>query len=315
MTRRILLAAAGMGAATLAAGAAKNANASAPPKNERDAWRVFDAQTGKEIKWSDLSKRLADARIIFMGEQHDDPETHRAELTLLQTVAETHKNLIFALEMFERDQQAPLDNYLAGKITNAELAAQTKLWPNYPTDYRPLIDFCKTNQIPVVASNAPARLVRRVGKEGLAAVSGSLAAEDKPLFAAQIHAPAMESDAYAKRFAEAMNQGGHGNDSQMPPETVEKFYQAQCVRDDTMAESVARLVETGRTVLHLTGGFHVGAGLGTVQRFLWRVPLAASFVRVIQIIPTKTEPKPAENKTEADYLIYVPDTRPETKQA
>ena len=312
MTRRILFAAAGISAAAFGAGGTKSANASIASKDERDGWRVFEAQTGKEIKWRDLQKSLSEARIIFMGEQHDDPVSHRAERALLEAVYQTHKNVTFALEMFERDQQTPLNDYLAGKITEADLAKQTKLWPNYQTDYRPLIEFCKSRQIPVVASNAPARLVRRVGKEGIAAVLSNLPPEDKPLIAGQIHAPAITSgDAYAKRFAAVMGEGsGHGNGNAMPPETVQKFYEAQCVRDDTMAESVAHAVEDGQTVLHLSGGFHVAAGLGTVQRLLWRVPLMAQTVRVVQIIPVKGSPKPAGDKAEADYLLYVPDTRP-----
>ena len=314
MTRRILLtAAAGISAAALVAGGTKSANASAASKDERDEWRVFEAQTGKEIKWRDLQNRLSEARIIFMGEQHDDPASHRAERALLEAVFASHKNVTFALEMFERDQQTPLNDYLAGKIAETDLAKQAKLWPNYQTDYRPLIEFCKSRQIPVLASNAPARLVRRVGKEGLTAVLHDLSADDKKLIAGQIHAPAIGSgDAYAKRFAAVMSEGsGHGDGNAMPPETVQKFYEAQCVRDDTMAESVARLINENRTVLHLSGGFHVAAGLGTAQRFLWRVPLAARDMRVVQIIPIKGSPKPAGDKAEADYLLYVPDTRPD----
>lgn len=318
ITRRGFVAS-GLGAAAagviVAAGGSKTAQAQ---KNEPNQWRVFDAPTGKEEKWCDWGSRLAGVGVLFVGEQHDDPGTHRAEAALLTAAYQkAGKNLTFALEMFERDQQGPLNDYLAGKTSEAEFAKRVKLWPNYATDYRPLIEFAKAQGIPVVASNAPARLVRRVGKEGLAPVLASLSVEDKPLIAAQIHAPPLNTgDENARRFAGVMGQGGHGETGTgaMPAEMVQKFYEAQCVRDDTMAESVARLVDAGRTVFHLSGGFHVAGGLGTVQRLLWRRPLQARAVCVVQIVPVKGKPDPAQNKNEADYLVCVSDTRPATKE-
>ncbi len=286
-----------------------------PMENERNAWRVFDTQTGKSISWRELSDRLASARVVFMGEQHDDPQSHKVELALFETLHQkAGKKLTFALEMFERDQQAALDDYLAGKTTEAEFGNRAKWWPNYPTDYRPLIEFAKAKQIPVTASNAPGRIVKRVGKEGATAVLSSLPNDDKALIAAQNSVPDLNGgDEYAKRFAGVMGAGGGHGETTMPADMVQRFFEAQCLRDDTMAESVARLTDAGRTVLHLSGGFHIASGLGTMQRFLWRRPLLAPYTRVVQIIPVKSAPDPVRDKSEAHFLIYVPDTRPPAK--
>ena len=65
--------------------------------------RVFDSERGK---FSDFEAMLADvatADIVFVGEQHDDPNTHRLELAVLQGLARRRSDVVLALEMFERD--------------------------------------------------------------------------------------------------------------------------------------------------------------------------------------------------------------------
>src|SRR4029078_1130246 len=128
-------------------------------------WRVLEGATGKEVRWRDLPGRLADANAIFLGEQHDDPETHKAEVALLEAVhKKVSDRLTLAMEMFERDGQAALSDYLAGKTDEPARGKAVKLWPNYPADYRPLIEYAKAKRVPVLASNAPTRFVRKVGQ-------------------------------------------------------------------------------------------------------------------------------------------------------
>ena len=272
-------------------------------------WKVIDARVGKEIRWRDLPGKLAAANVIFVGEQHDDPETHKAEAALL---AEVYKKigvkLTLAMEMFERDGQTRLDEYLAGKTDEAAFGKAVRLWPNYAADYRPMIEYAKAKGIPALGSNAPQRIVRMVGKGGLSALA-ALPAEDKPLIAAYINAP--EGDVYAARFAGVVSEG-HGDGQQMEPATIRRFYEAQCLRDDTMAETIARAVKEGRTVLHINGSFHSDAGLGTAARLLWRAPLETR-IAIVKIVPYKDKIEAEPLRGEADYLIFVPDKRPTEK--
>lgn len=269
-------------------------------------WKAFDGHSGKEFPTSELPLRVATAPVIFLGEQHDDPQTHLAEAWLLEAVHQrVGDKLALAMEMFERDQQEALNQYLAGKLDAEKLKKAIKVWNNYETDYRPMVDYAKAKGIPVVASNAPLRIVRTVSGNGLPALK-NLPATDKPLFAEYVTAP--EGDAYFTRFAEVMGQGGHG-DRKMDGAMIRRFYEAQCLRDDTMAESIVRTLNEKPTVLHVNGTFHSDAGLGTAARVLWRKPLTVRMATV-KIIPFKGESNPAPYQGEGDYLLFVPDQRP-----
>ena len=275
-------------------------------------WPVFEAATGATLTWPALASRLATSfDAVFVGEQHDDPQTHRAEAALLRVVhATVGSRLSLGMEMFERDGQAALTDYLAHRITEADLGKRVKLWPNYATDYRPLVEYARAHDLPVLATNAPARLVRLIGKDGLAAAFAHLTPTDRALVARTVYAPDLNGDdAYARRFA-AIIADGHGDGKPMDAATVRRFFEAQCLRDDTMAETVANALGAGRYVFHVNGGFHSESGGGVVQRLQWRLPLAARRrVAVVGIIPTKSRPDPAAHRPDADYLIFVPDTR------
>lgn len=279
------------------------------------AWRVVETATGKNLRWRDLPARLAAANALFVGEQHDDPQTHKAEAALLEAVHRRIGNrLTLTLEMLERDGQPALNDYLAGKTDEAAFAKAVKLWPNYATDYRPLVEYARTKRIPVLAANAPQRIVRLVGREGLSALE-KLPATDRALVAEYVTAP---PDAYAKRFADVMMQSGHGggpDGKPMDAATIQRFYEAQAVRDDTMAETVARALADGRVVFHVNGSFHSDAGMGTAARVLWRRPLQTRLV-IIKIVPVRGDVAKAKTdsyRTEADFLIVVPDQRPAEK--
>ena len=268
---------------------------------------IFDGTTGERVKIDVLRKSMAAANVVFIGEQHDDPLTHRVERQLLEEASRLHgARLTLAMEMFERDQQAVLSAYLVGKIPEAEMGKQIKLWPNYATDYRPLVEYAKANRIPVVGSNAPARLVREVGKEGLAAAQSAWTGEDRRWAASVVNVPL--GDEYARRFRAVIG-AGHGDGKEMDTATVRRFFEAQCLRDDTMAESIARELDQNRVVLHINGGFHSDAGLGTVQRLLWQRPLLTRSM-TIKAVPYRGKMAADKEKGEAQYLVYVPDTRP-----
>lgn len=282
----------------------------APATAAGDPWRVVEAATGKGLRWRDLTGRLAKCDAVFVGEQHDDPETHLLEARL---VADLHRRvgerLVLAMEMFERDQQGALDDYLAGRIDEAALGKAITLWKNYPTDYRPMVELAREKKLAVVASNAPQKHVRQVGRQGLAALD-ALPAGERGQVAACVNAPA--GDAYQKRFYATMegmssSHGGGGGDA-----LLRRIYEAQCVRDDTMAESIERALTPGKVVVHVNGSFHSDAGLGTAARLRWRRPLGLS-VAVVKAVPVKGDvaaADPAPLRGEADYLVFVPDRRP-----
>lgn len=311
MTRRKVLQTAAFSMATAMGGGTLPETGEAAALADSDNWRVVEARTGKGVRWGDLPRRITeyDVNAIFVGEQHNDPQTHRAEAALLEAVhRRVGDKLTLAMEMLERDQQAALNDYLSGRTNEAAFTGAAKMWSNYPTDYRPMVEYAKARRIPVLASNAPQRIVRAVGREGLAALE-KLPAGERSLVAEYVTAP---TDAYWKRFAAVMSEGHGSPGEKMDPATVRRFYEAQALRDDTMAETVARAIGEGRIVFHVNGSFHSDAGMGTAARVLWRRPLDARLA-IVKIVPIKGDLSKADAgkyKDEAGYLIFVLDQRP-----
>jgi len=257
-----------------------------------------------------MVQELAQADAVFLGEQHDDRGTHALQLAVLEGLARRNVNVVLALEMFERDVQPALDAYLAGTLPESAFLAQSRPWPNYGPDYRPMVEFAKSRGWPVIASNVPRNIASMVSRGGLAALD-TLGAERTAWVAAERRcAP---GDTYAKKFTRTMeDMGGHGS-AAMPPEMIGRFYEAQCVKDETMAESITRAFDThpDKLVVHVAGGFHVEQGLGTVERVMRRVKTGdvarkVSRFPVVMFVPTANldRAKAGADRHLGTYVVY-----------
>lgn len=223
-----------------------------------------------------LVDAMAAADVVLIGEAHDDAAAHRFELETLQALAARGRRVVLAMEMFERDQQPFLAAYVAGRIVETHLFQRIKPWPNYASDYRPLVEFAKARGWPVVGTNVPRPLAARVSREGLGALARLPRAERRQA-AREVRCP---HDAYRARFVALMAEaGGHGG----PKMDVERLYRAQCLKDETMAESLAALVAPGATVVHINGAFHSDDRLGITPRIQRRLPGAK--VLVVTLTP------------------------------
>ena len=137
----------------------------APPLDR--AVSVRHGRTGEALSFSAFLDALAKADVVFLGEIHTDETTHRVELAIYEgLLARRGGKVVLAMEMFERDVQPALDDYLAGRIDEAAFLSRARPWKNYRTAYRPLIEKARSAGRPVVASNFPRPLRRRVGIEG-----------------------------------------------------------------------------------------------------------------------------------------------------
>jgi uncharacterized iron-regulated protein len=272
--------------------------------------RVFQSGTKR---FSDFELMLSDlmyADIVFVGEQHDDPNTHRLELAILEGLARRRGSIVLSLEMFERDVQASLDAYLAGTIAEDEFLMQSRPWPRYKTDYRPMVEFAKARGWTVVASNVPRKLANEVSKAGLEFLK-TMADGDRGHAAKDLQCP---FDQYFDNFAETMTAHPMPGDEKKSVaekrQTTERFYFAQCVKDETMAESIAGAYQKAAAsrpiVVHVNGSFHSDYGLGTADRIDRRVKGAK--VKVVTLVPVENldRVKPSkDDRKRADYLIYT----------
>ena len=272
-------------------------------------FRIVAPDERTELAYQEMMDRLARADVVFFGEQHDDPETHFAEAMVLESLGRTGRPVVLSLEMFERDVQPALDEYLAGRLSEADFVARSRPWPRYATDYRPLVELAKARGWPVIASNIPRPMASAVGRKGMAALD-TLSAAERRHAARDNLCPA---DDYHARFMEQMQ--GHGAPSgaaasgdTLPTAMAERFYLAQCVKDEAMAESI---VETRRRaprnaiVVHYNGSFHSDFGQGTVDRVRRREPEWR--LAVVTAIPVRNPASApvAPQSGRADFVIFT----------
>jgi len=285
---------------------ASSSVATAPSPTQPAAFRVHESAGNRSVSFNELIATAAKADIVFFGEQHDDPETHFAEFALLEGIGRIRPRVIVSLEMFERDVQPVLDDYLAGRISEAEFLAKSRPWDRYATDYRGLVQLARARGWAVVASNIPRPLASAIGRKGLAALD-TLAPAQRTWAAARLACP---KDRYYANFAETMkDHGGPGTaaDSAAARTITDRFYEAQCAKDETMGESIARALAAspGAIVVHYNGAFHSDYGLGTAERAKRRSPGAKTMVVTAVPVQSPMSASPGDHATRAEYVIFT----------
>lgn len=245
-----------------------------------------------------VAAAVVDADLVALGELHQTPGVHRTHHALLRAMYARRPNMVIAMEMFERDVQTVLLQYLGGVIDEGEFRAKSRPWPNYARDYRPVIEFAKQRGLMVLAANAPRPLATKAAKEGLDAVMG-----DKHL-ARTTSAP---QDGYWESFQEMM--AGHGG--MLGDDGMARFYAAQCLKDDTMAESIAdhlKGFEPDRRPLAvlICGRAHSDHGWGTVQRVVERLPGIEVRVLSAETVDDPATEVVAADGDVADFVVVAP---------
>ncbi len=273
------------------------------------ALRVYDSKAARFISFEQLIDAGAKADVVFFGEQHDDPATHSAEAAVLAALGARRGAVTLTLEMFERDVQPLLDQYLAGNISEKNFLDGSRPWDRYVTDYRPMVELARVHGWPVVAGNIPRRIASAVSKKGLA-VLDTMAKVERSYAAAKNECP---KDAYYTKFAETMtgHSAGEGpptaSDAAMMAKMTDLFYEAQCVKDEAMGESIATALAKwpGQLVYQVDGAFHSDAGLGTAARVVRRVPRVKTIVLTGVPVADLAKADPKEHVARADYVLFT----------
>ena len=270
--------------------------------------RVVDVSAKADVDFATAVQRASDADVVFFGENHDEPETHRVELGFLEAISRTGRPVVLSLEMFERDAQPLLTDYLAGRISEADFLAKSRPWDRYVTDYRPMVELAKSKGWPVVASNIPRPMASAVGRKALAALD-TLTPVERSWAARDIQCP---DDAYRKRFMDTMRGHSSGGAAPSPADTLptaaaSRFYLAQCIKDETMAESIveARRRSPGAIVVHYDGAFHSDYRQGTVERVKRREPNLRLMVLTAVPVVDQVAATLADHAGRADYIIFT----------
>ncbi|MDX2286381.1 MAG: ChaN family lipoprotein [Bacteroidia bacterium] len=263
---------------------------------DKPAYRLFDGQ-GKALSWRQMLKLAADADVICFGELHNNPIAHWLQHELAAELIRERgaERVAVGMEMFETDQQTVLDRYLSGEWDRERLGQETRLWPNFDTDYAPLVNLCRTQGVQVWATNAPREYARMVARGGLAALD-TLPPAGKALLPQLPIEIDYELPSYQRMRAMV---SGHG------PMRAEDFIAAQALKDATMAWRILGGLPAGGLLLHLNGSFHSDFHEGTVWYLKQSKPLLK--VLVISTIEQESIEKPAAEALRAgDVLLLVP---------
>jgi uncharacterized iron-regulated protein len=237
-----------------------------PPARPPAVGDILHFPTGYYVSEEQMLAVATDARIIYVGETHDNPASHRLELTLLQAMAGRYPGgVALGMEMFTPDQQETLDRWVSGELSDKAFVKQSRWQEQWQMDfdyYRPLLDFAREQKIPVIGLNAPKSLVKSAARQEFDALSDD---ELRRL-------PEMDrEDPYHGAFVTAMySDHGHGNSG------LEGFRRVQTLWDETMAESVVRYLESpaGKTrrMVVVAGGNHIRHGFGIPRRVFRQLP-------------------------------------------
>ena len=264
-------------------------------KSDKPAYYFYNSK-GKKVKFQKVVKAALEADVVFFGESHNNPIAHWMELEFTKAFYDVKGDkLVLGAEMFERDNQLILNEYLTGKISGKSFKDEARLWPNYSTDYKPLVEFAKKHRLPFIATNIPRRYASVVYKKGFEGLD-SLYAESKSYIAPL----PIEYDPEVKCYKDMLSMGGMGG------HVNENFPKAQAVKDATMAYSIAGYAEKGKLFFHYNGSYHSD----NYQGILWYLNKYKPGLKILTIT-TVEQPDidtiSDEYKSQADYILVVPE--------
>ncbi len=270
-------------------------------KTEKPAYLLFD-KDGKTVKYERMLKQIQEADVVLFGELHDNPISHWLQLELTKDMFEMYgKNLILGAEMFESDNQVILDEYLSGKISQRNFEDEMKLWPNYKTDYKPLVEFAKDSGLYFVATNVPRRyaaLVNKKGFEGLEELSDEAKTFLPPL------PPAYDSTLNC--YASMMTMEGMGS------HVSSNFPKAQAIKDATMSHFILKNREPGKILLHYHGAYH-SQNFESIYWYLKHYQPELKIVTIHSVTQKDISKLSEENTGKADFTICVDEDMTRTR--
>jgi len=256
---------------------------------QKDAYIIYNSK-GRKVSYKKMIRQLKKQDVVLFGEFHNNPISHWLQYEVSKNLNE-ERNLILGAEMFEADNQTFLTDYVKGKITFEQLDSLARLWPNYKTDYAPLVDFAKENDLEFIATNIPRRYARMVHKQDFTSLD-SLSTKEKAWIAPLPIAFDPELPTY-KMIIEMM--GDHASP---------KLVKAQAIKDATMAHFILKNFKENHLFLHYNGAFHSDY----YQGILWYLKNENKDLKYSTISTVSQEnvsKLKEENEGKADFIICV----------
>ncbi|MCD6581950.1 MAG: ChaN family lipoprotein [Desulfuromusa sp.] len=238
-----------------------------PPDREPVIGDILHLPTGIYVDQRVMLEQASRTQVIFVGETHDNPASHRLQEEILQTLQQHNPGKVtLAMEMFTPAQQPVLDLWISGELSEKEFLRQVEWYHNWRMNfafYRPLLSYCREHKIPLLALNADNNLKHKVARTPLT----ELSEEEQQQLPDMNH-----SDPYQEAMVQAFF-----SDHKMGQTMLDGFQRVQTLWDETMAQNLANYLNnegTDRQILVIAGGNHVRYGFGIPRRLFRRIPIS-----------------------------------------
>ena len=270
----------------------------------RPAYQLYNNK-GKLAKYNKMIKDLAKADMVFFGEYHTNPISHWMQIEMAKSFYKIKGNkLVFGAEMFESPNQLVLNEYLAGFYKEDKMLPEmTQLWKNYKTDYKPLVEFAKENNLRFIASNIPRRYASMINKDGIEALD-KLSPEAKAWIGPDLKKyfdPVVYAD-----MKDMM--GGH-----VPPNML-NIQTAQAAKDATMAHFSVKNFKKGDLYFHMDGSYHSNNKRGIIW-WINKIQPGLKIKSITTLTQSEWDKKTDKEKEMiAEYIIVVADNMTQTKR-
>lgn len=267
-------------------------------QNEK-AFVIYNSK-GKKVSYKKMLKASKENELVFFGEFHDNPISHWLQLELTEDLFLTWgTNLRLGFEMFERDQQHLINKYQMGEFNDKQFKDTMRMWPNYKTDYEPLVQFANRNKLFVLGSNIPRRYASLLFKKGMEALE-ALPADEKSFIVPLDDFPVDTSlSQYKNLLSPEFHDGGIS------------MVKAQAIKDATMAHFILQNMTGNQKMIHYNGCYHSDF----YQGIMWYVQRKKPELKILTISTvTQNDISKLEKDYlgKADFIICVPESMTKT---
>lgn len=288
--------------------------AAAQKLDERN-YRIYSVKLGKEVTLKEVVSDMENYDVLLFGEEHNDSVTHFLENATLELLhLKFGADLTLSLEMFDRDVQPVMDEYLQGFLHEKYFIKDARAWSNY-RDYKPMVTFARSKQMDVICANAAHRYTNLVGRAGFKAL------EILPDESKKNIAPIPYDTASGKYYQKltALWHSPTDDDAAKPAMHTPKNFNmilSQSLWDATMAYSITEYQKQKKNkdkkIMHVNGRFHSDEHFAVATQ----IEKYNSKLRVMVVSAAADDAFPAINwenyKKNGEYIIITDPKVPKT---
>lgn len=257
----------------------------------QEAYTIFN-KDGEKVSLEALMAATNGKSHIFFGEFHNNPIAHWLQFKMVKELYTVHKeNLVVGAEMFESDNQLLINEYFSNQIKQKSFEEEARLWKNYKTDYKPILEFAKEKSLKFIATNIPRRYANSVYYNGLEIL------QQLPNESMSYLAPLpILIDTTLSSYKEIQNMAGDHNGAFM--------VEAQAVKDATMAHFILKNTEKSTVFFHMNGAYHTNRYQGILSFLIPKID-QNKILTISTVSQLNVEELEPENFNLADFVICV----------